>query len=67
MPKSKLTMKDLLRTASVDRRVAAALIKNPETFASAYNLSRSQIAGLKEIGTKLGKGLGDLAADISYE
>lgn len=63
----KLTMKDLLRTASQDKRVAMALIKNPEQFAQLYNLNRAQVAGLKDIAGKLGRGIGKAATDITYE
>jgi ribosomal protein S17E len=60
-------MKDLLRTASVDKRVAMALIEDPESFAKLYNLNKAQIAGLKDIGSKLGRGIGKVATDITYE
>lgn len=69
MPDPKLNMKDLLRTASTNKKVAMAIMKNPEQFADLYNLSAKQVAGLKDIGTKFGRGIGKdiAAAGFEYE
>lgn len=67
----KLGMKDLLRNASKDKRVAAHLLKDPESFSKLYNLSPTQVKNLKDATAKirpnLGPNLGKLAADINYE
>lgn len=64
---SKLNLTDLLRVASTDKRTAAALLKDPDSFAAAYNLNEKQLAGLKDVSGKLKGGLDLAAADISYE
>lgn len=64
---AKLNLTDLLRVASTDKRMASALLKDPDSFAKAYNLNPKQLAGLKDVAGKLKGGLDLAAADISYE
>lgn len=63
----KLNLTDLLRVAASDKRTAAALLKNPDSFAATYNLNAKQLAGLKDVASKIGPGIGQVATNIEYE
>lgn len=66
-PTDKLNLTDLLRVAASDKRTAAAVLKDPDSFAATYNLNEKQLAGLKEVASKINPGIKDLAASIEYE
>ena len=59
-------LRTALRLAAHDKEFAEALISKPESFKSAFNLSESQVAGLKKaVGLMPIGGLRDVEYDHS--
>ncbi len=51
--KEDLSLDNALRTASEDPQFALALLKTPEKFAEAYNLSARQVEVIKAAGSAI--------------